>query len=78
MEGVFVGSHQCQRGVWHRAVRQGWNLLTMRPGWLCATPKLHRREGFPSASRVHAFPGTQTRPHSFKPPKTTVNKLGRL
>lgn len=39
-------------------------------------PKLHRREGFPSASPVHAFPGTGTRPHSFKPPKTAVNKLG--
>lgn len=75
--GVFLGGHQCQRGVWHRAVRQGWNLLTIRARWLRATPKkLHRREGFPSASHVRAFPGTGTRPHSFKPPKTTVNKLG--
>lgn len=39
-------------------------------------PKLHRREGFPPASPVRAFPGTGTRPHSFKPPKTAVNKLG--
>lgn len=66
--------------MWHRAVRQHCDLLTIKTRWLNATQhwKLYNHEGFPSDSYVHAFPGTRTRPHSFNPPKTTASKQAIL
>lgn len=66
--------------MWHRAVRQHCDLLTIKTRWLNATRhcKLYNHEGFPSDSYVHAFPGTRTRPHSFNPPKTTASKQAIL